>query len=254
MTSFLRPATAVLSVLALGLLAGCGSDDSAAENTGSELYLASPESVMSVLPTQSQILEKQSFAYLMASPNISRVEVPKDVEEAHRKDKATGGDAARQQVNDKCAVYEQAAIGLVSTPSAQWTIADAARRNVIIGQSGIDQLNGYTSVLVTTDTNSAATLFNDFKSNSVACNDALKALYPSVADKFTMQSPAVDAGSGTVTLRGTYNGQPFNIAISQQDKYLFSTWFTTTGKGGEETISSATETIQGLTLDNVSHI
>lgn len=259
MTSFIRSSAAVLSVLTLGLLTGCGSEDSASTDTGSGVQSASLESVMSALPTQSQILEKQSYAYLMAAPNVSKPSIDTVAANSHKasdalKDKATGGDAASAKVNDKCAVYEQAAIGLISTPAAKWTIIGEANRNIIIGQSGVNQINGYASVLETASADDAGSLFNDFKSNVVACNEAMKALYPADADKFAMQSPSVDGGSGMVILHGTFNGKPFTVALSQKDKYLFSTWFTTTGTGGEDTISSATQIVQGLTLDNVSHL
>lgn len=214
---------------------------------------------MGVLPTQSQISQKRAFPYLMANPTITQIDAGQDQASAHRTSKeltqaASEDSQIAEDVNEKCAVYEQTAVGLIATPGATWDVNGGARRNIIIGQSGIDQITGYTSALSTESADAAFALLNDFKSNSVACNDALKQLYPSLANRFTMQPTAVDAATGNVTLRGTYNGNPFTLEISQDDKYIFSTWFTTIDDAGAETVDPATETVQSLLHENIEQL
>lgn len=254
-----RTAVALLAVLTTGLITSCGAGEANTDQPGSPLHTASAETVMNILPNQTQISNKQPFAYLMANPVVSSINLDKDQAAAHRTEanltQAANGNAKTiEEVNSKCAIYEQTAIGLISTPSAPWSITGGARRNIIIGQSGIDQINGYTSALSTESPEAASALLNDFKSNSVTCNDALKQLYPSLEDRFTMQPTAVDAASGNVTLRGTYNGKPFTLQVTQEDKYLFSTWFTTIDDAGEKTIDQAADTVQALIHENINQL
>lgn len=258
MVSYRYSTIAAIAALSLGILSGC-STASPTENTsqGAALSAASPEAITDLLPTQAEILAEQSYAYLMANPTVAAIDVAKEQGAQHRvpsKLAAKSNSSGAALVNDKCAVYEQAALGLISTPAGSWEITSGSRRNIIAGQSGIDQISGFTSVLTTDTPEQAAKLLNDFKSNSAGCAEALKAYYPKNTSDFAMQPPAVDAATNTVTMHGTYDGKDFYISFYQQDKYIFSTWFSANDSNGKESLSQVADTVQQLILKNISEL
>lgn len=253
MTNFSRSAT-TLALLALGVLAGCGSVNTAADETPGGIASASAQQISEIPPSQSQILNEKNFAYLMANPSTEQIDLERLQTEAQQipatlAEHRSPDPSRAAALNEQCGIYEQAAIGMISTPDTlSWNIETGSRRSIIIGQSGKDQISGYSQVLTATSVPDATNLLNQFKSKSLSCSNALKAFYPDIADSFHFSSPSVDAASGVVTLNGTYDGHDFSIAFAQRDKYLISTWFKTTANQSSAILSSATESIQAVAL------
>lgn len=248
----------VASVLGALLLSGCSAPNQEPEQSSVPtipLAQAVQDDPDSILPTQSEIRNQKTFPYLMASPSTeyfsaadwqkTTSRIPATQQEAMSSDPATV-----EAVNKTCSVYEQLGLGLVTTPSGDFQTVEGQRRRIAVGQSGINQLTGYTSVFATADIATATELLSAFGKDAVSCGSALKNLYPEKSEDFRFDSVSTKPSAGTYTLTGTYSGDSFMLKVNQVDNCLVATWFRTIDQGSDENLADTTETIHQLALDN----
>lgn len=262
MKALLQRAMFAASALALCSLTACGefssvsSTPSPLDTTG--IAQADANEIAGILPTQSQISEEQKFNYLIASPRVEKLEPHQWFTSSQRTklwegNKLSTDSTIVQEANDRCSAYEQVAPGLIATRSESWTTFSVTRRNILIGQSGIDQVSGYSQVVATTSPKEAEALFSHVKNQTNSCSDGLKALYPDNTDLYALQSPSVDPQSGTATITGTYRGQSFQISVTHRDRYLIATWLKTDADP-HANIKKPVDTIHTLAVKNADSI
>ncbi|MBM7051484.1 hypothetical protein [Rothia sp. ZJ1223] len=262
MKTLMHRALATAGVLSVGVLSACGNmnaeaDAPASLNTAG-IAQADANEIAGIIPTQSQISDKETFSYLIANPIIEKFEPQSWFKSSPRNalwnaDQLTDNATAIQESIDRCAAYEQVAPGLIATPSEDWLVSSIDRREILIGQSDVNQIAGYSQVVATPSASDAANLFAEIKNQTNSCSNALKAVYPQAADQYSLRSPSIDPQSGTVTLAGTYRGQKFQLSVTHRDRYLISTWFKTQ-VSPESDVRKPTGTIHSLAVSNAEAI
>lgn len=233
------------------------SNASSSESAAADMTLdqAVTDHIDKVLPTQETIHAQKSFPYLMASPTTEHFVAHEWVKSTTRipatqAERRSDNTAAVKAVNEQCTIYEQTGLGLFTTENTTFQTVNGERRRIAIGQNGIDQITGYSSIFSTPDRQAATNMIADFKSHTADCDAALQNLFPGVNDHYLLSPVTVKGSTGSVSLHGIYNGDSFVLTVTQVDNYLVTTWFRTLGKNSDDVLLEATETIHKLASEN----